>query len=357
MRTLVLILAQVIPWYLFPGTAPKDTTRAPVPEEPQVFELTFALPFDNAGNIDFYCGALLAARDLGDKGLKINISAYDLSKCEVTEGMLEGSDIFIGPIEYDDILKAAAICPDDRMIISPLDPKALALTDCFNVIQTPVSTEEHLRDMTDWALEEVGDNDRLVVVLETAADTSGVILNELDEMGVNYYITYGYMSVQSACAPEGRTIFLTGSDKEYFLSGVIRCVSVLALQQHDVSVYCPSKVRSYENLNVELLHNANVHMSSTYFVDYNSPEVQRFVYAYRAIFKAEPNSYSFHGYDTMKYFTTLLSLYGHNWPYRIYSYYGKGLQTEFRFRKRGKGAENCASKRIEYSPDYSITVQ
>lgn len=377
MRLLLLIIAQAIPWYLFPGAAPKDTSKAPKAKEPvetvvsmeepdtlirrtgipEVLEMTFALPMGNPGNVDFYCGALLAARELGNDGLKINISAYDLSKCEVTEGMLERSDVFIGPIDCQDIRKVTAVCPRDRMIISPLDPKASALTETCNVIQTPVNTDEHLRDLTDWAVEGMNYNDKLVVVLETEADTSGVILDELDYLGVSYYITYGYMSVASACAPTGRTIFLTGSDKEYFVSGVIRCVSVLALQQHDVSVFCPSKARSYDNLNVELMHNANVHMSSTYFIDYDSPAVKSFVYAYRAVFRAEPNSYSFHGYDTMKYFANLLSTYGYEWPERITEYPWTGLQTGFKFKKRGKGAENCASRRIVYSPDYSITVQ
>ena len=124
-----------------------------------------------------------------------------------------------------------------------------------------------------------------------------------------------------------------------------------------MSIYCPSRVRNYENLNVELLHNASAHITTNYYVDYDSPEVRSFVFSYRALFKTEPNSFAFHGYDTMKYFTRMCSVYGREWYKRIDTYRGKGLQSDFSFTLVADGALNHACRRIVYNPDFTVSVR
>ena len=386
MRFILFILAQVIPWYLFPGAAPKDTakvkskpvetveqqatTPAPpvqdtimlqtfVADMPETINVTFALPLNGpaTGDIDFYCGALLAAREMGDNGVRINIQAIDCSKENISEQAISGSDVFIGPIDYNEMSRVQGICPDGKVLISPLDPRCREFVKNHRLVQVPACQEEQLRDLARWAAESTGNNGRLVVILEDQADSSNVIVNELDRLGVSYERVVGYMSAQSACNNGGRTVFITGSEKEYFASGAVRSVSVMALQHHEVSLFCPSKVRSYENLNVELLHGANVHFTTSYQVDYNDEEVKSFVRTYRSFFRSEPNSYAFHGYDTMKYFTGICSVFGRNWFLKLDEYPANGLQTGFKFRKTDDGMENVSVKRVVYNRDYSITVQ
>lgn len=386
MRLFLLIFAQIIPWYLFPGTAPKDTSKVSVkpaeaveqkaitPSEPsqdtiavqafvkdipETINVTFALPIKGtaAGNIDFYCGALLAAREMGNVGTRINVRAIDCTEESISEQMIGESDIFIGPIDYKDMESVLNCCPYNKVLISPLDPKCREFAKDHHLIQVPVCQEEQLRNLARWAAESVGDGGKLVVLQEHLADSSDVIVNELDRIGATYSLAGGYMSAESVCNQNGRTVFITGSDKEYFVSGAVRSVSVLSMQHHEVSLYCPSKVRSYENLNVELLHSANVHLSTSYQVDYNDESVKTFVRTYRSLFRSEPNSYAFHGYDTMKYFTEICSAFGRNWFLKLDEYPVSGLQTGFRFIETEDGMENISVKRIIYNRDYSITVQ
>lgn len=386
MHFFLLALAQLVPWYLFPGTAPKDTAKVPqkspelqeavvaglpakkdtatftirskefsliVPDE---INIALALPLGTGNGIDFYCGALLAARELGSEGRRLNIRAVDADRTELTGELMAWSDIFIGPFAYEGIKKALGCCPEDRFVISPLEPRTDVLADSLQIIQTPTRLEDQLRDLARWSADGLSAGESIVLVLENEADTSSVIKAEFDRMRIPYKLVYGYASARNVC-DKGGTRFITGSSKEYFVSGLVRTVSVLALEKNVVSVYCPSKVRSYENLNVELLHNANAHIASTYFVDYSSPSVKQFVYSYRALFKAEPNSFAFHGYDTVKYFTDLCAIFGREWYKKITDYSTQGLQTGFRFESLQTGIVNCATKRIVYSPDFSISVQ
>ena len=390
MRFILLIIAQIVPWYLFPGAAPKDTSKVPVPaavEEtvpaltvpqdpapetaipdttayvldiPDVINITLALPFgagDN-GSVDFYCGALMAARDLGDSGVKLNLNVLNTVSNQIGAGTFYTSDVIIGPISSSDLQKALVYCPEGKSVISPLDHKADSLVAFSRLVQTPTSADEQLRDLAAWAAEGLAFNENIVVVAENGEDrSSDIITNELDRLGVPYSKVYGYQALD-ACVRQGmHTKFITGSDKDIFEAGLVRSVSVLSLQKQSVSLYCPSKVKSVENLNVELIHNADTHFCTAYHIDYGSREVKDFVLAYRALFKTEPNSYSFHGYDTFRYFAGICAKYGRDWFKKLEEYREEGLQTSFDFVSEGCGAVNLASRRIVYSPDYSITQQ
>lgn len=393
MKLLLFIL--IIPWYLFPGAAAKDSSkvsRKAVPAEsaatatpdtvklaadtlsiadttaspafildiPEITNVTLAMPLDSAsaGNIDFYCGALVAARDMGDNGEKINLRAFDSSTGSISGQLMEDSDVFIGPIGFDEVGKALEHCPGNKVLVSPLDPRCREFTSTRHLVQVPASLEEQLRELARWAWESTNsDNGRLVVLLESADNSPDVIVDELKRIGADFSLTAGYMSVGKLCDKERRTIFITGSEKDYFTAGAVRQVSVLAMQHNNVSLFCPSRVRSLENLNVELIHSANVHLTTTYQVDYSREDVRNFVIAYRSLFRAEPNSFAFHGYDTMKYFTEICSKFGRQWYRKLPEFPGDGLQTGFRFRETESGMENVSVKRVIYNQDYSITIQ
>lgn len=335
-------------------------TQEFVQDIPDVINVSLTLPISagKGGTTDFYFGALMAARDLGNDGLDINLMVFDYGKETISDAVLGTSDVFIGPVECQDIEKVLADLPDGKVLVSPLDHKADRLVCTGRVLQTPTRHSDQMKDLAAWVAEGLSARDRIVVVSENPADTSArVIFDELERLGVPYDKAYGYMTIGNACVPETHTRFITATEKEYLLSGIVRNVSVLALQKQEVSLYCPSKVRSIENLNVELIHNANAHIVTNYFVDYSNPDVKKFIFAYRALFKAEPNSYSFHGYDTMKYFTLICSKYGRDWFKKIEEFKESGLQAGFEFKYEGEGAVNVATNRVVYAPDFSITKQ
>lgn len=386
MRLLLFIL--IVPWYLFPGTASKDSSKikraagtevvAPAAREPgkgsvttdnfvpdifdipETINVTLAMPLDSAstGNVDFYCGALVAARDMGDNVEELNLRVFDSSVGSISGQLMEESDVFIGPIGFNDVGKALECCPDGKTLVSPLDPRCREFSADQRMVQVPASQEEQLRELARWACESMNPaSDRLVVLMEDANDSTDVIVDELKRAGAIFSTATGYMSSEKFCEKERRTIFITGSEKDYFIAGAVRQISVLAMRHLDVSLFCPSRARSLENLNVELVHSANVHLTTFYQVDYSREEVRNFVITYRSLFHAEPNSFAFHGYDTMKYFTQMCSEFGRQWYKKLPEYPMDGLQAGFRFRKTESGMENVSVKRVIYNRDYSITIQ
>ena len=124
-------------WYIFPG-AGRSVREEPGTTEEEHFQdainLSILLPLDAAGEepnanfLEMYCGALMAVRDLGNSGLRLNVSVFDTrdGQNRISPEQLSDSHIIFGPIFPDEILEVSSLCPDSLCVISPLDPKAAA---------------------------------------------------------------------------------------------------------------------------------------------------------------------------------------------------------------------------------------
>lgn len=320
-------------------------------------------------SIDFYSGALLAAHDLGNKGIKLNITSYDISQGNISEAMLSNADIVLGPISGADVQVAAQNSPYGKFVISPLDPKNTYMTDTLRVIQVPTATTAQAEDAVRWAIADMTPADSLVLIRESGKALIGapaVMLSALEEAGIKYSVLSYDLISGLQIQPEfvnrsstlGVTRYLIASEDESFVNDAVRNINLMAYKKQAVVLYGPSKVRSFATIETENLHNISTHISSTYQIDYSKPEVLAFVKAYRALFACEPNSFAFHGYDCLNYFASACARFGKNWVERLPGYKGKGLQTDFSFSSQQQtGLQNNALRRVVYTTDYQILAQ
>lgn len=363
MLSLLIAIVLVVPWYLFPGNAVSqpvasepETAGAPsdsvdlvddnpltVIEEtvvPDTIKISLILPFhasaESEGSMtDFYMGALLAAKSLGEEGLKLSLRPFDIASAMPDSSFLRESDMIIGPVSSADIAKTLAISPSGIHLISPLDHNVEALLDSASIIQIPVPQEVSADAARAWLESDLCAGDTVVVLRE------GASFQELDRI----------------CSQDRMVRFLVESGDDRYLSEAVRQVSVQSMLRNKVALYTTSRVRNLDNLNVDLLHDASVRMVSVYNVDYADPDVKSFVYAYRALFDAEPGSFAFHGYDTVRYFAHLCARYGNSWFGNIAEYAEDGLQMSFRFVDRGVGKINTGVRKSVYNKDFSVTCE
>jgi LysM repeat protein/ABC-type branched-subunit amino acid transport system substrate-binding protein len=326
-------------------------------------------PSDN--NLEFYSGVLLAAHDLKAEGINVDLSVYDAvgGNIPVTSEKLASCDVVIGPISTTDLASTIRISPSSTPIVSPLEPKAIELARAYNnVIQAPSSSENQSEDLVNWLAEDYHTGDKIVLLTEknaTRTAAANILVERLQESGLPYTtISYGLFegrnipgSIESPGS--GGTIrLLVASESEAFVADVVRDANRIALRgnrRDKVALYSLSKIRSFDTIEVEYLHNANLHVSISYFVDYNSPAVQRFLMRYRALFNAEPGPFAFQGYDTAYNFIKMCSKYGRRWPDKLDEEDMRGLQSNFSFDHKG-GHVNKAVRRIVYGQDFSITL-
>ena len=328
----------------------------------------------NVRYLNYYFGSLLAARDMSAKGVKMKISTIDTSNpvdFARTPSVLHDADVIIGPVSTSDILMTLPYLPEGKFLVSPMDSKTEELTVDSPVIlaATPVSTQ--VKDAVSWMMDEKADADTLILVREsdvrlTAASRQlrGIVekaaINEelSNAIEVDYSIANGlemneWFGVHTHLGDTATRVMVL-SERDVFVKDVIRNVYLQNSLKHNVTIYGPSRTRSND---VEEMCNAYLHNSVTYYVDYDNPEVIDFVSNYRALFHCEPDSFAFHGYDTMRYFVSICARYGSNWPSKLEHFRQSGLQTHFRFETTETvGKVNAGLRRVLYTPGFVIYV-
>lgn len=326
------------------------------------------LPLDANGNInnsnfDFYCGALLAIRDLKVEGIHSELKVFDLSAGMPLEEDLDGSNLILGPVSSQDIEAVKAIAPAGTAVISPLDPKGITVAKSLaEVIQAPSSTEIQYLDLIEWIREDLENGDKIILVTEKGS-TPTVIAEYLAQSGMEYDIlSYGILegrditgSLATLMTQSGKNRFLIASDKEAFANDVIRNINLMIFNKYESILYAPSRMRNFETIEVENFHTAKMHLSNSYYVDYNSSKVKSFLYAYRALCGAEPTPFAYQGYDTAYYFIKQYAQFGPAWIHNMET--AKGLQSDFNFvQEENAGFYNIGVRRVIFGPDYSIEI-
>ena len=354
------------------GQPGEDSTF--VADIPEVIKVSILLPFGAGGvtdskSIDFYSGALLAARDLGNRGVKLEINAYDIAGGKINYHMVNDADIVLGPVSEEDVAAAARMAGSGVYVISPLEPRTAGMTDSMKVVQAPTPARVQAEDAVRWAVSEMAPGDSLVLIREkgkTPGETGQALIKALMESGRRYstiaYDLLDGLQIQPMFVEKsslrGVTRYLIASDDESFVNDAVRNINLMAYKKQEVALYGPSRLRSYATIETENLHNVCSHISTTYQTDYMSPSVQAFILAYRALYGAEPNQFAFHGYDCLTYFVTVCSHYGRNWFRRLPAESGRGLQTDFSFGLSPRaGQVNQAVRRVVYTPDFETVLQ
>ncbi len=337
-------------------------------------EMALLLPFNSAGsytesNMDFYSGVLLALRDLEAEGVKTNLNVYDLQAGVPSASDLSKNDFILGPISSQDLATVLNRVDGKVPVISPLDQRAMSLSDSYaGFIQAPSAATNQYDDLAAWASEEAQKGDRIILVTEktsgSTAPATGV-RNALERdgiayEGVSYTLSEGRSlpaSLTARLTKGGVNRIIVASEKETFIGDAVRNLNLLRARGYDIVMYAPSKLRTFDTVDGSAYHQNALHMASPYFADYESPDVRAFVRAFRALYRTEPSQFAFQGYDIARYFAGLCAKYGKRWTSALTRVDGTGLHTDFHFVPTGRGSyRNTAVRRIVYNRDYSTQL-
>ncbi len=357
---------------------------------------TLLLPFNataNGGNdlsMDFYSGALLAAKNLSeDSGISLYINVFDTYGDVLPDSKdLSYSDFIVGMLSKNGFGELMENVPKDCLVVSPLDTNTLPLAeDNANFYQCSNSTAAQYADIAQWLAEDMGADDKIVVIHEnnfTGKEQAEEAEEALKACGLTWSefsysildgrnITESLAKVMAGWTEEdgdaeedekkpekvesiGVSRIIIATSNEAFANDAIRNLNVLLHSDYNIVLYGGSKIRGFDNIPVENLHNVNFHSSLSFYTDYDDPKVQKFLMEYRALFNTEPSQTAFQGYDVMYYFTIMSRRVGamhfverpKNTPM---------LMSDFEFEKCGDkgGYVRTGIRRTVYQPNYSIT--
>ncbi len=335
-------------------------------------QFSLLLPLGASGtpsvpNMDFYSGALMALRDLGDDGISAQVKVIDVAGKNVSASDIAGSDFVIGPVSVKGLSQTLSVDSWNIPVISPLDQKAASLTDsCRHFIQAPSSYEAQYTDLVSWLGSDVSAGDKVLMIHDNSGKgNASISLTDalLREKRIPFEtLAYSVQQGRSISSRlegmlgSGTTRVILVSDDEAFVNDVVRNLDLMVYRGKKVILYGTSRVRSFKTIGVENLHLLDTRLSVSYNIDYTNREVDRFVRSYRALFNAEPSQFAFQGYDIVSYFVRSCYEGGRNWMSDLGRMSKKSLlQGDFLFSRNGDGGFlNTGVRRIIYSPDFRI---
>ena len=341
----------------FGGPEPEDIYEL---DMPSTIHIGLVLPLQASGKasenfFDMYSGALLALRDLGQAGLKADLQVLDSAdgKTGVSQTLIDDCDVILGPVGFDDLKNALSLCGRNKVLVSPLEPKAAELAEGRHLIQAPTPWTAQIDELLRWVQEDLGIGEEVYVLRDTTAAGAGeqasYMIRRLQETSVRYKSVLATREIPFRKDRKARV--LIASDRENFITSAVRSLSIEGARNSDVILYGTTRVRTNGTGPADL-HNIQAHLTAAYFIDYEDPDVKRFILEYRALFNNEPGSFSFQGYDAMRYFVSACAKYGRQWHKKLPEYAAKGLQSDFLFKKEAaNGHINQAVRRIVYNTD------
>jgi LysM repeat protein len=349
----------------------KDTVIVKEPKTSVNFALL--LPMAATGTtsklnyMDFYTGVLFALYNSSNAGIETDIKVFDTANDAVPDStFFDGCDFVIGPVYNKEFKNIMSHVPAELSVISPLDHRTTALTDEYpNMIQAPTNRIYQYRDLVKWLASEVQPTDTVLYISETnARDTVAIreMKETLESSGLRYnefsYTILQGRSISSALLSRmtktGNNRIIIESESEAWVNDLVRNLTILS-EKAKITLYSPSKIRSFESIDAENLYTNSLHVCLSYNIDYERPEVKNFLLKYRAIFHTEPTLFAFQGYDIATYFINLVNQYGYDWREKLEETPMRGLQATFDFHKKANNsAVNEGVRRIEYLPDGAV---
>lgn len=163
-----------------------------------------------------------------------------------------------------------------------------------------------------------------------------------------------YNQIASLLKKDRLNHIIIPSNSEAFVYDVLRNLNLMStMGGYKIKIYGTSRWRNFELVDLSYFHTMNLSLSVSYYVDYSDIRVKDFLFRYRALFQNEPTAYAFQAYDITSFFLNYWAEYGKNID-RITEITTNLLQSDISFIKKGEGFINCATRNIEYKPDFLI---
>jgi ABC-type branched-subunit amino acid transport system substrate-binding protein len=332
--------------------------------------------------LEFYEGALLAVDSLKKHGLNAKIHVFDTMRDTAKMTLLlkspvmKEADLIIGPFYTELVNQVAAFARTNKIsYVSPIAAGTASLKNNPYLIQVNCGEINTVAPITDFISRQQNIH---VTLIGNAAETDQTLfnayLNRLKTLFADSSLTVCRMSIDSLQQP-GRylkkkrmnAVILPAAD-EAFVNVVIGQLNA-SVHNYRINLYGQAGLTKFVNLDLEYLHTLEFRYASAFYIDYDKPEIQRFLQQFRKAYGTEPTmltgyggisshayQFAFLGFDVAYYFISLMMKYGKDFGRCILDFRLPMLQSGFRFGKIDpeSGYINTHLDIYRYGKDYTI---
>jgi len=334
------------------------------------------------GYLEFYEGALLAINELREKGYSVSLYIYDTERSRqrtreiIRKWEMEEMDLIIGPVNFWNLEIVADFARQHEIpMVSPFssdreivryNPYIFQVTPSYDVEFK--SWAEYISDFYDKTIIVFHDGDsteyhkvqflkdEIFKKIEGKADLEDVIFKEV-VMNDSVYVDMNHVLTQ-----DGENLVVVPSDNEAYVSNVISPLFYL-LDQYQIEVAGMPQWNKFRNIDLEYFHKLQMSYFTSFYMDYDKPEMRDFISRFREIYYTEPYrvsprgyNLSVYGYDLVSAFVQAIGEYGKNIIYFTDEMEADPILGPYKFERINDfgGHVNAYISIIKFSPDLNI---
>jgi len=331
--------------------------------------------------IHFYEGVLLAADSLKRAGMRIQLHVFDTNQKRyivdslVHTGHLKNLDLIIGPTFPETQKSVAEFAFQNKIpMISPLSSSGNFEDKNPWYFKVNPGRQYLIQKTADYIAGEYSGQNIIILrmgdyshipegelvkllrekfMLQEARNTLGKTLVHEYRLSAD-----GAEGLKALLSADCENIFIIPSETEAQISVAVTTLNALA-EHYPVTLVGLSNFQRYKSIQTEYFHRIKLNYLTPYFVDYESPVVNQFIRKFRRNFYAEPNQYSFQGYDVAFYFMSALFRYGKDFAGCLPGLRVSLTQSELAFDKvnRDSGYMNNGLFIMQYERDYNVRMK
>ncbi len=381
-------IAMLLPLFLAdnaPASPPDSTLKKDSEGRYRYKDGSYWIHPRSANAIEFYEGALLAVDSLKKQGLNAKISVFDTMRDTVKMAQILNSpamknvDLIIGPFFTEMVNQVARFAKANKVYyVSPIAINAASLRYNPYLMQINAGEINAVGPMVDFITRQENIHVTLIGNKAEADQTLfNAYLNKLKASLPDTSLTICQFRSDSLVQP---TRYLKKPKRNVVIVPVIEevFVNLLAAQlnasahSHTINLYGLAAWTKFVNLDQEYFHTLEFRYATAFHIDYDKPEVQRFLQKFRKYYYTEPTmltgrgslssygyQFAFLGYDATFYFASAMQRYGKGFGYCIPYFRMPMLQSDFHFTKVDSfsGYINTNLGIYHYTRDYTVVKE
>jgi len=299
--------------------------------------------------IQFYEGFRIAAESLQKSGAAINVYVYDAVKDTnatrrlISNPEMKKMDMIIGLMYNINFQMVAAFAQKYNIpVVNPISERELIIAGNPMVFKVRPPLKSQVPELVEY-LSESFLNDNIIIIRDVHfKDTEGPdsLRKAFTDKSMNVHLINGYGGAFEIFSKEKENILVVFSDNKVFTLELFTKLNEFR-NDYKLTIIGLPHWDEMEGLEPEYLVNLKTHMMAPSFIDYDDPEVRKFVIHYQDRYKTDPDILAFHGFDVTFYFLSALVKYGKAFDHCLTEHRMKSLKTDFHFSQSpGNGFEN-----------------
>lgn len=369
------------------GTPMEDSSR-----KKEVYNVAFILPFFLDMNdtimahlkvgedenvygksivaLQFYEGCRIALDSLERKGLKFKVHFFDTAKDSnevdklIVDGSLNDMDLIIGPFYLTEFQKISAFAMQNEIhIVCPVSQNNKILLGNERVSKVATSRNIMFKNLGKYAAILFREQNVIMIGQQFRANPLSLafkneflstLIRQSDTVNIKNLKEVKWDSgpinvIKAKLKDSVVNLIVVPSNDQAYVTELLMNLNQLR-SKYLIRVIGVDNWMRYTNVDFEYFENLGVMVPADGFIDYEKPEVKRFINSYHDRFNLFPEKYAFQGFDITYYYLSLLHKEEGNIEDALTKSNERMLYFKFHYFKTGveSGYENSSTVLLEY---------